>query len=144
MGSIQIEEITHSLGPLIVGGGPVGMLSALRLAQLGVPCTLCEMNTETTRWPKMDHNSCHTMEILRIMGLAEEYRQQPGAVPQHRDWDTIFFNTCGPKKKVVTRWVCLSGDCRGKKDLGLRLFLSKTSDLIKSLFSTLSYADILY
>lgn len=87
--------------------GPVGMLTALRLAQLGVPCTLCEMNTETTRWPKMGNNSCHTMEILRIMGFAEEYRQQPGAIPQHSEWDTIFFNTCGQKKKLVSRWVCL-------------------------------------
>ncbi|RAQ50018.1 hypothetical protein AFGD_009957 [Aspergillus flavus] len=105
MGSIQVDDtIQFSPGPLIVGAGPVGMLTALRLAQLGVPCTLCEMNTETTRWPKMDHNSCHTMEILRIMGLVEEYRQQPGAVPQHSDWDTIFFNTCGVNKKLVSRW----------------------------------------
>ncbi|KAJ5541231.1 hypothetical protein N7494_006307 [Penicillium frequentans] len=104
MGSIQPEDTMFSPGPLVVGGGPVGMLTALRLAQLGVPCTLCEMNTETTRWPKMDNNSCHTMEILRIMGLAEEYRQQTGAIPQHSEWDTIFFNTCGLKKKLVSRW----------------------------------------
>jgi FAD-dependent monooxygenase len=108
MGSIQPEDTMFSPGPLIVGGGPVGMLTALRLAQLGVPCTLCEMSTETTRWPKMDNNSCHTMEILRIMGLVEEYRQQPGAIPQHSEWDTIFFNTCGQKKKLVSRWVCPS------------------------------------
>ncbi|GMF74872.1 unnamed protein product [Aspergillus oryzae] len=111
MGSIQVDDtIQFSPGPLIVGAGPVGMLTALRLAQLGVPCTLCEMNTETTRWPKMDHNSCHTMEILRIMGLVEEYRQQPGAVPQHSDWDTIFFNTCGVNKKLVSRWIHANND----------------------------------
>ncbi|KAJ6133766.1 hypothetical protein N7523_000088 [Penicillium sp. IBT 18751x] len=52
----------------------------------------------------MDNNSCHTMEILRIMGLVEEYRQQPGSVPQHSEWDTVFFNTCGPNKKLVSRW----------------------------------------
>ncbi|KAE8323361.1 FAD-binding monooxygenase [Aspergillus sergii] len=111
MGSIQIDDtIQFSPGPLIVGAGPVGMLTALRLAQLGVPCTLCEMNTETTYWPKMDHNSCHTMEVLRIMGLVEEYRQQPGAVPQHSDWDPIFFNTCGLKKKLVSRWIHANND----------------------------------
>ncbi|KAJ5675935.1 hypothetical protein N7462_008832 [Penicillium macrosclerotiorum] len=104
MGSIQAEDAMAPPGPLIVGAGPVGMLTALRLAQLGVPSILCEMNTETTRWPKMDNNSCHTMEILRIMGLVEEYRQQPGAVPQHTEWDTIFFNTCGLKKKLISRW----------------------------------------
>ncbi|KAF4264917.1 hypothetical protein KXW98_002076 [Aspergillus fumigatus] len=52
----------------------------------------------------MDNNSCHTMEILRIMGFVDEYRQQLGAVPQHSDWDTIFFNTCGAEKKLVARW----------------------------------------
>ncbi|KAJ5758152.1 uncharacterized protein N7511_006846 [Penicillium nucicola] len=110
MGSIMPDDTMVSPGPLIVGGGPVGMLTALRLAQLGVPCTLCEMNTETTRWPKMDNNSCHTMEILRIMRLVEEYRQQPGAVSQLSDWDTIFFNTCGPEKKLVSRWHIPSND----------------------------------
>ena len=105
MAPIRVEDTELSPGPLIVGGGPVGMLTALRLAQLGVPCTLCEMNTDTTRWPKMDNSSCHTMEIFRLMGLAEEYRLQPGAVPQCTDWDTIFFTTCGPKGKLISRWV---------------------------------------
>ena len=105
MAPVRVEDTELSPGPLIVGGGPVGMLTALRLAQLGVPSTLCEMNMHTTRWPKMDHNSCHTMEIFRLMGLVEEYRQQPGAVPQCTDWDTIFFTTCGSKGKLVSRWV---------------------------------------
>ena len=105
MAPIRVEDTELSPGPLIVGGGPVGMLTALRLAQLGVPSTLCEMNTDTTRWPKMDNNSPHTMEIFRSMGLVEEYRLQPGAVPQCTDWDTIFFNTCGPKGKLISRWV---------------------------------------
>lgn len=86
----------------------MGMLTALRLAQLGVPCTLCEMHTETTRWPKMDNNSPHTMEILRIMGLVQEYREQSGAVAQDSDWDTLFFNTCGLEKKLVASWVSIS------------------------------------
>lgn len=105
MAPIRVEDTELSPGPLIVGGGPVGMLTALRLAQLGVPSTLCEMNTDTTRWPKMDNSSCHTMEIFRLMGLVEEYRLQPGAVPQCTDWDTIFFTTCGPKGKLISRWV---------------------------------------
>ncbi|KAJ5279449.1 hypothetical protein N7478_004821 [Penicillium angulare] len=58
----------------------------------------------------MDNNSCHTMEIFRIMGFAEEYRQQTGAVPQDSDWDTIFFNTCGTEKKLVSRWPILSNN----------------------------------
>ncbi|KAJ5107058.1 hypothetical protein N7456_003733 [Penicillium angulare] len=58
----------------------------------------------------MDNNSCHTMEIFRIMGFAEEYRQQTGAVPQDSDWDTIFFNTCGAEKKLVSRWPILSNN----------------------------------
>lgn len=92
-------------GPVIVGAGPVGMLTALRLAQLGVPSTLCEMSTETTRWPKMDNNNPHTMEIFRSMGLVDEYRSQLGAISQTEDWDTVFFNTCGPNGKIVSTWV---------------------------------------
>ena len=105
MSPIRIEDTELSPGPLIVGSGPVGMVTALRLAQLGVPCTLCERNTDTTRWPKMDRSNGHTMEIFRLMGFVDEVRLQPGAVPQDVDWDTIFFNTCGPKGKLVTRWV---------------------------------------
>ena len=105
MAPIPVEDTEISLGPLIVGSGPVGMLTALRLAQLGVPSTLCEMCTDTTRWPKMDRSNGHTMEFFRMMGLVEEVRLQPGAVPQNVDWDTIFFNTCGPKGKLVSTWV---------------------------------------
>lgn len=96
-----------SPGPLIVGAGPVGMLTALKLAQMNVPSTLCEMNTETTRWPKMDLTNCRSMEYLRMMGLANEYRRQPGTISPDTPSDTLFYNTCGPEQKIFAKWVRL-------------------------------------
>lgn len=47
---------------VIVGGGPVGLLTAFELSRLGIPCLLAEQAVETTKWPKMDLANCRTME----------------------------------------------------------------------------------
>lgn len=44
-----IEEILTDDRVLIVGGGPVGLLTAVVLAYYGVPSVIVERNSDTTR-----------------------------------------------------------------------------------------------
>lgn len=60
---------------LVVGAGPVGMITALSLAKRGTKCLLVERNLETTKWPKMDVTNCRSMELLRRIGLADGLRE---------------------------------------------------------------------
>ena len=48
---------------VIIGGGPVGMITAFELSRLGVGCHLTERTLETTKWPKMDLTNCRSMEF---------------------------------------------------------------------------------
>lgn len=93
---------------IIVGAGPVGMLLAYQLDRLGVPCLIAEQNLETTKWPKMDLTNCRSMEILRYLGLADDYRAQPGAVPRSERFDTQFVTQINPKGRLLNAWVCTS------------------------------------
>jgi 2-polyprenyl-6-methoxyphenol hydroxylase-like FAD-dependent oxidoreductase len=60
---------------LIVGGGPVGLICAIDLAQRGVAVTVIE-----TRYPaevpsaKCNHVAARTMEMLRRLGIADDVR----------------------------------------------------------------------
>ena len=65
----------HDVDILVVGAGPVGLITALQLAHHGVRCMLVERNEQTTRWPKMDITNCRTMELFRTLGLAEGLRK---------------------------------------------------------------------
>lgn len=58
----------------IVGGGPVGMTLALLLDRLGIPSVIFNADP-TTRWhPKGQTESARSMEIFRLLGLAERVR----------------------------------------------------------------------
>jgi 2-polyprenyl-6-methoxyphenol hydroxylase-like FAD-dependent oxidoreductase len=73
------SQIEHARTPiLIVGGGPVGSLLALSLSHFHQPCTLVEASLTTTPWPKMEQINGRTMEVLRILGLAEKLRNTRG------------------------------------------------------------------
>ncbi|KAF4624238.1 hypothetical protein G7Y89_g13935 [Cudoniella acicularis] len=61
---------------VIVGADPVGMLIAYNLARFGISCLLTEANLEKSQWPKLDFTNCRTMEIFRMMGIADECRAQ--------------------------------------------------------------------
>lgn len=89
---------------LVIGGGPVGMFTALRLAQLGQPCTIVEQNTYTTVHPKMEYSSHRTMEIYRRIGLLDSIR--PLGVPQSYGFAELFTTGIGGVNKVVARMVC--------------------------------------
>jgi 2-polyprenyl-6-methoxyphenol hydroxylase-like FAD-dependent oxidoreductase len=57
---------------LIVGGGPVGLSTALNLAQQGVESVLVEKHPTTAHHPKASYFNVRTMEILHQLGLADE------------------------------------------------------------------------
>lgn len=90
-------------GILVVGGGPVGMFTALRLAQLGQSCTIVEQNTFTTVHPKMEYSSHRTMEIYRRIGLLDHVR--PLGVPESYGFTEIFTTGIGGVNKAVSRMV---------------------------------------
>lgn len=60
---------------LVVGGGPIGLLTALTLSLNGIKCILVERNQHTTQWPKMDLTNCRSMELLQRLGIADEWRK---------------------------------------------------------------------
>ena len=73
----------------IVGGGPVGLMLALLLDDLGVRAVL--FNTEaTTRWhPKGSTQGSRTMEHLRRLGLAARVRKL--GLPADHPTDVAYF-----------------------------------------------------
>lgn len=95
---------------LIVGAGPVGMLLAYQLDRMNVPCVIAEQNVDTTKWPKMDLTNCRSMELLRYLGLADDYRAQPGTVPDGTGFDTLFVTNLNPTGRLLSSWVWQSCD----------------------------------
>jgi 2-polyprenyl-6-methoxyphenol hydroxylase-like FAD-dependent oxidoreductase len=57
---------------LIVGGGPVGLTLSLVFARFGVNCMVVERNASTTQHPKMDLTNGRSMEIFRMLGVADK------------------------------------------------------------------------
>lgn len=71
-----METVDHEVPVLVVGGGPVGLLTAWQLSLHGIKCMVAERNLTTTQWPKMDITNCRSMELLKSLGLADKLRAQ--------------------------------------------------------------------
>ncbi|RAL10719.1 FAD/NAD(P)-binding domain-containing protein [Aspergillus homomorphus CBS 101889] len=53
----------------------------------------------------MDLTNCRSMEILRVMGLADDYRAQEGSVPASTDFDSQFVTRIiGEESKLLGTW----------------------------------------
>ena len=57
---------------LVVGGGPVGLSTALHLAHSGIESVIVEKHRSTSIHPKASYFNVRTMEILGQLGVAEE------------------------------------------------------------------------
>ena len=76
---------------IIIGGGPVGMVLALQLDQLGVPCTIINKERDSRWHPKGNTHNSRTMEHYRRLGLAKQIRTF-GLPPEHPT-DVGYFTT---------------------------------------------------
>ncbi len=75
---------------VIVGGGPVGLATALQLGRYGVPTQLVERRSGPTRHPKATGVHAKTMELMRQWGVADEVRAASGVGP---DWTSFAWVT---------------------------------------------------
>jgi 2-polyprenyl-6-methoxyphenol hydroxylase-like FAD-dependent oxidoreductase len=76
---------------LIIGGGPVGLTLSLAFAKFGVDCTVIERNISTTEHPKMDITNGRSMEIFRMLGVADQINA--AAVPSTICHDVSWIHT---------------------------------------------------
>ena len=76
---------------IIVGGGPVGMVLALQLDQLGVPCTIINKERDSRWHPKGNTHNSRTMEHYRRLGLANQIRTF--GLPAGHPTDVGYFTT---------------------------------------------------
>lgn len=78
---------------LVVGGGPVGLATAMELDHHGVSCVVVEPRELVSYLrPRAKTTSARTMELFRRWGLAATVRQR---APLHLDWskDIVFCTT---------------------------------------------------
>jgi 2-polyprenyl-6-methoxyphenol hydroxylase-like FAD-dependent oxidoreductase len=76
---------------IIVGGGPVGLMLARVLGQLGVRTLLVERENHPTRHPKMDITNARSMELFRRYGLEQALRDV--AVPETNCFDVSWITS---------------------------------------------------
>lgn len=101
----KMSSDDEQVSVLVVGGGPTGLLTGYGLARSGIACVLAEKNLGTTKWPKMDLTNCRSMEILRTWGIAQEYRDQKGAVPDEYQSDSHFYTSMNEDGLLLANWV---------------------------------------
>ncbi|MBL8644473.1 MAG: FAD-dependent monooxygenase [Rhodospirillaceae bacterium] len=75
---------------IIVGGGPVGLVAALKLARAGVSVTVLERATEMHAEPRASTFHAPTLELLDTLGLTEKLIALGRAAPQ---WQYRVFET---------------------------------------------------
>ncbi len=78
---------------LVVGGGPVGLATAMELACHGIGCVVVEPRTTVSALrPRAKTTSARTMELFRRWGLADEIRKR-APIPVAWSSDIAFCTT---------------------------------------------------
>jgi 3-(3-hydroxy-phenyl)propionate hydroxylase len=72
---------------IIAGGGPVGLVTALALAQQGLEVRLFEAEARVDRSPRAATTHAATLEMLERLGLVEEVTRRGLVEPKFRIWD---------------------------------------------------------
>lgn len=83
------DEWPDQIPVLIVGGGPVGLSSAILLAQRGIEVLLVERRSFTTRFPRAHLLNVRTMEIFGEMGVADDIY---ALGPDSEDWRKVVWS----------------------------------------------------
>jgi 2-polyprenyl-6-methoxyphenol hydroxylase-like FAD-dependent oxidoreductase len=76
---------------LIVGGGPVGLATAIELGWRGVPCTLVEQGDGQVIEAKMFATGIRTVEFCRRWGIADRVRDW--GFPRDFPFDNVFVTS---------------------------------------------------
>ena len=84
----------------------MGSLLALSLAHFNQSSTLVEASLTTTRWPKMEQINGRTMEILRILGLADRLRNTYRVLKADAPWMVLHCTGLGDPSPEFARLVC--------------------------------------
>jgi 2-polyprenyl-6-methoxyphenol hydroxylase-like FAD-dependent oxidoreductase len=98
---------------IIVGAGPVGLIAAIDLAQRGVRTIVLERRSSADPAnPRCNTTSARTMEILRELGIADEYRAcgLPADYPNDVRYSTRINGT------EITRYTLASSGSRFEDD----------------------------
>ena len=82
---------------LVIGGGPVGLSTALHLNAQGIDCILVEKHPSTATHPKASYFNVRTMEILRELGVAGDV-YATAMMPQGV---SFYTSICGYKLGVL-------------------------------------------
>lgn len=90
-----LDPVDESIWPeetsvVIVGGGPVGLTSALLLAQRGIDVVLLERRGFAARFPRAHLLNVRTMEIFHSFGVADDIY---AAGPQDDRWHKVAWYT---------------------------------------------------
>lgn len=85
---MQRSASEQTVKVLVVGAGPVGIVTALQLAGMGVPSLVIDRSDSPTRFPKMDISNVRTMELFETLGIAGDIRRI--GVPEQYSFDVIW------------------------------------------------------
>lgn len=84
------DEWPAEVPVLILGGGPVGLSSALLLAQQGIEVLLVERRTPESRFPRAHLLNVRTMELFHEIGVADDIYSQS---PEDDRWRKVVWYT---------------------------------------------------
>jgi 2-polyprenyl-6-methoxyphenol hydroxylase-like FAD-dependent oxidoreductase len=84
-----IDNFASSVQVMIVGAGPVGLATAIELAQRGVRCRVIDQSDDLGFNPRAKITNVRSMELMRRWGIAEDVRR---AAPLRFDYpsDIVF------------------------------------------------------
>ena len=93
MRKLPAAEVQRRTPVLIIGGGPVGLATALELSQHGTGCIVVEPRVDIS-WlrPRAKTTSTRTMEHFRRWGIADTVRRR-APIPQSWSDEVVFCTT---------------------------------------------------
>lgn len=87
---------------IIIGGGPVGLITSIALSKQNIPHLLLDKHTGTSIFPKAVGLNQRTIEYLRSLGLQEEI--YAASAPPETVSQTSWYTSLGPEgKEIFTR-----------------------------------------